>query len=70
MRRPQLISMLDTARAKHGSDDFTLVVPDAEWLSAATILRHLEAEGILSSWRRVTERPPYYIEVLGYTGEV
>jgi len=71
MNRQQLISMLNSAKANNDdSEDFTLVVPDAEWLSVATILRHLEAQGILDSWNRITDTPPHYIEILGYIGEV
>jgi len=53
MRRTDLLVLMDEAKINNGgSPDFLVIIgnPDLDGRSVDAILRHFEAEGIISTW--------------------
>lgn len=67
MRRTDLLELMDEAKTNNGgSPDFLVIIgnPDQDGRSVDTILRHFEAEGLISSW----DRDGANVTIEGYTG--
>ena len=69
MNRPQLEALLADGKAtnQQGSD-FVITVPHDEVGRALTILKHLEASGIISGFDRRDSPEEDHIDITGYTG--
>jgi len=67
MRRTDLLVLMDEAKTNNGgSPDFLVIIgnPDLDGRSVDAILRHFEAEGIISTWSRDGAN----VNIEGYTG--